>query len=121
RRLTTNKAVEFINAIRVKTGNRIVLIGACKEKDFVESVLYNLNNSENIESVAGKTSLPQLVEILASAQLMFTTDSGPAHLANALGTHTIVLFGAGRENNTAPYNMELRTIFRLGQLPCEPC
>ena len=52
---------------------------------------------------------------------MLTTDSGPAHLANALGTHTVVLFGAGDENNTAPYNHEYRTIIRLGKLDCEPC
>jgi heptosyltransferase-2 len=42
-------------------------------------------------------------------------------LANALGTHTIVLFGAGKESNTAPYNKELRNIIRLGELSCEPC
>jgi len=52
---------------------------------------------------------------------MLTTDSGPAHLANALGTPTIVLFGAGKEENTAPYNKPLRNIVRLGQLSCEPC
>ena len=52
---------------------------------------------------------------------MLSTDSGPAHLANALGTHTVVLFGAGNEKNTAPYNKEKRSILRLGQLSCEPC
>ena len=52
---------------------------------------------------------------------MITTDSGPAHVANALGTPTIVLFGAGNENNTAPYNKNNSTIIRFGQLPCEPC
>ena len=58
---------------------------------------------------------------MASAGVMLSTDSGPAHLANALGTHTVVLFGAGREENTAPFNKELRNIIRLGQLSCEPC
>ena len=62
-----------------------------------------------------------LAETLASGQLLLTTDSGPAHLANALGTHTVVLFGAGKESNTAPYNKDLRNIIRLGQLDCEPC
>jgi ADP-heptose:LPS heptosyltransferase len=62
-----------------------------------------------------------LVTLLASAQVMLSTDSGPAHLANALGTHTVVLFGAGNENNTAPYNADNRTIVRLNKLSCEPC
>jgi len=32
-----------------------------------------------------------------------------------------VLFGAGNENETTPYNQNLRTIIRLNQLSCEPC
>lgn len=121
RRLTAAKALEVINLLRNTIEQKIILIGAPKEKEFVDSVLMELNETNNIENLAGKTSLYQLAELLASAQLMLTTDSGPAHLANALGTHTIVLFGAGKENNTAPYNKELRNIIRLGQLTCEPC
>jgi heptosyltransferase II len=97
------------------------LIGAPKEKDFVASVLSQLPHREGIESLAGKTSLPQLAELLATASVMLTTDSGPAHLSNALGTQTVVLFGAGDETHTAPYNGHLRTVIRLGQLSCEPC
>jgi ADP-heptose:LPS heptosyltransferase len=119
--LTAAKAVELLNLLRNSIDQKIILIGAPKEKRFVDSVLSQLNNSSNIENLAGKTSLGQLVQVLASAQVMLTTDSGPTHLANALGTHTVVLFGAGRESNTAPYNKELRNIIRLGQLSCEPC
>jgi heptosyltransferase II len=121
RRLTTGKAIELLNTIRSSIDNKIVLIGAPKEKEFVESVLHQLHDKSNVESVAGKTNLPQLIEVLATAKAMLTTDSGPAHLSNALGTPTIVLFGAGNENNTAPYSKELRKIIRLGELSCEPC
>jgi heptosyltransferase II len=121
RRLTVAKAVELLNLLRNSIDRKIVLVGAPKEKKFVDSVLNQLSDQSNIENLAGKTSLYQLAELLASAQVMLTTDSGPAHLANALGTHTTVLFGAGKESNTAPYNKELRNIIRLGQLSCEPC
>jgi lipopolysaccharide heptosyltransferase II len=121
RRLTVAKAVEVLNLLRNSIEQKIILIGAPKEKEFVDSVVKQLNNATGIENLAGRTSLCQLAEILASAQLMVTTDSGPAHLANALGTRVIVLFGAGRESNTAPYNKELRNIIRLGELSCEPC
>jgi lipopolysaccharide heptosyltransferase II len=121
RRLTVNKAVDLLTHLRKSVDSKIILIGGPKEKEFVESVLGLLNDRDNIQSVAGKTSLPQLVEVLASARVMLSTDSGPAHLANALGTHTVVLFGAGNENNTAPYNKASRTIIRLGKLSCEPC
>lgn len=121
RRLTTAKAVEIIEATRANLANKIVLIGGPNEKDFVEEVLRSIENKGGIESVAGKTSLKQLCEILASAKVTLTTDSGPAHLANALGTQTVVLFGAGNENNTAPYNKEAAQTLRLGKLSCEPC
>jgi ADP-heptose:LPS heptosyltransferase len=121
RRLTIPKAVEELNLLRKNITAPIYLIGAPKEKAFIDEVVNNLENKNQIQNVAGKTSLLQLAELLASAQLVLTTDSGPAHLANALGTHTIVLFGAGNEANTAPYNSSLLTRIRLGKLSCEPC
>ena len=121
RRLPVDKAVEVINAARAQFSERIVLIGGPAEKAFVETVLEHLPAKENIESVAGKTSLGGLAEVLASARAVLTTDSGPAHLANALGTQTVVLFGAGNEANTAPYNKAAVQVIRLGQLSCEPC
>lgn len=121
RRLTINKAVEEINELRKQTNRQIFLIGAPKEKAFVDEVFNQLHTQSNMENLAGKTNLFSLIELLASAQVMLTTDSGPAHLANALGTHTVVLFGAGKESNTAPYNKEVRTIVRLNKLSCEPC
>lgn len=121
RRLTVSKAVEEIKALRNAVDLPIVLIGAPKEKAFVAEVFERLEKKENIENLAGNTALPALVEVLASASLMLSTDSGPAHLANALGTKTVVLFGAGNENNTAPYNTAFNTVIRLNQLSCEPC
>ncbi|HEX2608863.1 MAG TPA: glycosyltransferase family 9 protein [Flavisolibacter sp.] len=121
RRLTVPKAVELISSLRKTTTRELVLIGAPKEREFVEGVIQLLPEQHHITSLAGKTSLPQLMEAIASAQLMLTTDSGPAHLGNALGTHTVVLFGAGNENNTAPFHKEDRSVIRLGKLSCEPC
>ena len=121
RRLTVAKAVELLNSLRSSITQKIILVGAPKERIFVQSVIEVLADKSNIQNLAGETTLGQLAEVLASAQVMLTTDSGPAHLANALGTQTVVLFGAGKESNTAPYNSSLRNIIRLGQLSCEPC
>ena len=87
----------------------------------IDSLLSNIENTGQIENYAGKTSLEGLCELMASSAAVLTTDSGPAHLANALGTPTIVLFGAGNEQNTAPYNKQFLTVIRAGRLACEPC
>jgi heptosyltransferase II len=121
RRLPAAKAISIINSLRKNFTEEIILVGSPKEKDFVDEVFNALDNKDNITNNAGKTNLLQLVTLFSSCNVMLTTDSGPAHVANALGTNTIVLFGAGNENNTAPYNKNNRTIIRLGQLPCEPC
>ena len=121
RRLTIGKAVEIIAEVRKTFTSTIILVGGAKERLFVEEVFGNLPLKKDLDVVAGKTSLPQLVQILASARAVLTTDSGPAHLANALGTQTVVLFGAGNENNTAPFNKTAVKVLRLGKLSCEPC
>src|SRR5207253_1862329 len=74
-----------------------------------------------IENYAGKTNLVGLANLMAESKVVLTTDSGPAHLANSVGTPTIALFGAGDEHNTAPYNKGNLTVIRAGRLECEPC
>ncbi len=121
RRLPIEKATTIINALRKSFDGQIILIGSPKEAAFVQQVYQSLSHTRNIENKAGTTSLSQLLALLAGSSVMLTTDSGPAHVANALGIHTVVLFGAGNEHNTAPYNADKRTVIRLGKLACEPC
>lgn len=121
RRLPAEKAVSLLNDIAAAIPNPLVLIGSPAECDHVESIRRQLNNPQRFENIAGKTSLVALADVFANAAAVLSTDSGPAHLANATGVPTVVLFGAGNEFHTAPYNKENRTIIRLGKLSCEPC
>ncbi len=119
RRLPKEKAISIINNVRSGISNEIILVGSNKESEFVNSVFAGLRNTTNITNMAGKTTLPQLVNLLGSCKAVLTTDSGPAHVSDAQGIPTVVLFGAGNESNTAPWNSGL--VIRLGQLACEPC
>jgi heptosyltransferase II len=121
RRLPKEKAISIITAVRNKINNEIILVGSPNEAAFVEEIFDALPNKNSITNMAGKTNLTGLVNLFGNCTAVLTTDSGPAHVANALGANTVVLFGAGNENNTAPYNKNNRTIIRLGLLPCEPC
>jgi lipopolysaccharide heptosyltransferase II len=121
RRLPFHKAVDLLATLRQSTDSELVLIGGKADMDFVTGVVNKLPCNDNVVNLAGTTSLKELVNHIAASKAVLTTDSGPAHVANALGINTIVLFGAGNEKNTAPFNKGNRTIIRLGQLPCEPC
>lgn len=121
RRMPADKAVKLLELLcDTFTDMQFGLIGSPKEKPFVDSLINN-KYSDRILNYAGKTSLEQLAGYMAMAQAVITTDSGPAHLANSVGSPTIVLFGAGNEHNTAPYNKQNLTVLRYGKLSCEPC
>jgi heptosyltransferase II len=121
RRLPVPKAISILTKLRSATDAELVMVGSPKELAHVQMVYDSLPQKDNIVVMAGKTNLLQLMDVLGSAPVMLTTDSGPMHLANALGVHTVALEGASDEKNTAPYNAEKRTLIRSGLLPCEPC
>lgn len=121
RRLPTEKAIRIIDAIRKAYSGTILLVGSNKEAAFVDEVYTGLESRSNIVNVAGHTGIPELVGFIQSAKAVLSTDSGPAHLANALGTPLLVLFGAGNEKNTGPFGKEHAKVIRLNQLACEPC
>ncbi|MBD1386215.1 glycosyltransferase family 9 protein [Mucilaginibacter rigui] len=122
RRMPLEKGRSIIKALAATFKDTTFLfVGSPKEAAFVNELLAGLDNTDRLQNLAGKTDLTGLAELMARSKAVLTTDSGPAHLANAVGAPTIVLFGAGNENNTAPYNKQELTIIRYGELICEPC
>jgi lipopolysaccharide heptosyltransferase II len=122
RRMPLDKAKTIINSLTNRFVNvTFTFIGSPQEFAFVEQVIDGAENTDRIENFAGKTDLAGLSNLMAASASILTTDSGPAHLANSVGTPTIVLFGAGNEHNTAPYNKQNLTVIRYGKLSCEPC
>jgi len=122
RRMPTDKAKHILNRLtNTFTKTHFTFIGSKKEAEFVDQIIGGVENSDRLENFAGKTDLISLAHILGAAALVLTTDSGPAHLANSVGAPTVVLFGAGNEHNTAPYNKKGLHVIRYGKLDCEPC
>ena len=70
-------------------------------------------------SLAGKTNLQELIEIVRGAKFMISNDSGPMHIAAALGVPVYAIFGPTDPLRTGPYGKE-HTIIR-GDVSCAPC
>lgn len=70
-------------------------------------------------NLGGRTSLRELAHLYQRARLLITTDSGPMHLAAAVGTPVVALFGPTDPVRTGPYG-EGHRVLRKG-LPCSPC
>jgi ADP-heptose:LPS heptosyltransferase len=63
--------------------------------------------------------LPELFGVLSQCDLLVANDSGPVHMAAALGRPCLVLFGPTRPEWTGPYGTGHRVLRRA--LPCQPC
>ncbi|MBK8027886.1 MAG: lipopolysaccharide heptosyltransferase II [Chloroflexi bacterium] len=72
-------------------------------------------------NLAGVTNLPRLAAVLGGAQLALGSDSGPMHLAAAVGTPTVTLFGAADPDEFRPWgNPEIHRIV-VSDIACRPC
>lgn len=69
--------------------------------------------------LTGKTAPGLLPTLLKSAQLLLTNDSGPMHIAAAVGTPVVALFGPTSPLRTGPYGHHKRVL--MHKLPCSPC
>jgi heptosyltransferase I len=66
----------------------------------------------NATNLVGQSSLKQLAALLAAADLVICPDSGPAHMATALGTSVVGLYATSNPERTGPYNSRKFTINR---------
>ncbi len=74
---------------------------------------------ENIVELAGRTELGPLVELIRSCELMICNDSGPMHIAAALGKPVFAFFGPTDPGRTGPYG-DGHGIYVSG-VDCSPC
>ena len=70
-------------------------------------------------NLAGRTSLPEMVEWIRLGELMICSDTGPMHIAAALGKPVVAMFGPTEPARTGPYR-QTEDAIRV-KLPCVPC
>jgi len=69
--------------------------------------------------LAGRTTLPEMIAVLAGCRAVVSNDSGAMHLARAAGTPVVAVFGSSSPDWTAPTTGEGEVIRRT--LSCSPC
>jgi heptosyltransferase-2 len=72
-------------------------------------------------NVAGKSSLRDLCVLLRMCRVVLTNDSGPMHVAAAVGTRVVVPFGSTSPELTGPGLPGERSGLLIGTAPCAPC
>jgi lipopolysaccharide heptosyltransferase II len=121
RKLPHSKAVSLCKKLITRLNCTLLFTGTHAEKEYTNSVISSIDAPDNCINYSGKLDLVGIAQLCSLADVALSSDSGIAHLANAVGTHVVVLFGAGNEFNTAPYNSDECTIIRADGIKCAPC
>jgi lipopolysaccharide heptosyltransferase II len=100
-----------------ESGADVLLIGSSAEKDVSLEVSGRMRNKPVI--LTGKTELKQLVAVLSLVDLLVTNDTGPAHIAAALGRPTLVIFGPTNPLTTRPFSPFAEIVRQPPD--CAPC
>lgn len=94
---------------------RIVVTGSTAERGLAEAVC--AGNAAAV-SVAGELDFPQLAALVSRAALLISNNSGPVHVAAAVGTPVVVLYALTNPQHT-PWQVPHRTLYR--DVPCRYC
>jgi ADP-heptose:LPS heptosyltransferase len=82
-------------------GCRVLVVGASEDKDLAAQVV-DAARSRQVTSLAGQLDLGTLAAVLTRCSVMLGNDSGPRHLAQAIGTPTVGLYWVGNLINAGP-------------------
>ncbi len=95
-----------------------VLVGSSEESDLARAVA----ESGDAVSIAGRTSIPELVAVLRRASLIVSGDSGPLHIATALGVPAVAIYGPTDPAINGPIAWHGQPVQVLRRdIVCSPC
>jgi heptosyltransferase-2 len=95
----------------------VLIFGSLAERPLAETIARAMQHTPTV--VAGETTLRQMMALLARCHLAVTNDSGPMHVAAALGLPLVAVFGSTDERSTGPVGSRTRVAKRA--VPCSPC
>ncbi|MEO8848935.1 MAG: putative lipopolysaccharide heptosyltransferase III [Casimicrobiaceae bacterium] len=105
-------------------GHRIVISGAPdpRERAMVDAILAATRHAtrERVVDLTGALSLPELAVLASHARAFVGVDSAPMHIAAAMQTPTVALFGPSGESEWGPWNVPARVVASTLH-PCRPC
>lgn len=99
----------------------VVLVGSSLEAEDAKLITKKFNNIDNF---VNKTNLTQLKNLLAEVDLFIGNDSGPTHIAAAVGTNTITIFGSTDIKHCVkfiPYRGQHEYLKPSEDIKCHPC
>jgi heptosyltransferase-2 len=101
----------------VSNGYQVWLLGSEKDRATAEKIQQACQ--QPLTNLCGKTSLQDVVDLMAALQLAVTNDSGLMHVAAAVGCPLVAIYGSSTPAYTPPLTQHARILYE--GLPCSPC
>lgn len=117
KRWLSDRYAELADRLIQRMGATILILGSASERAIADAIQSEMR--ERAVILSGLTSLESLTALLSRCALFVTNDSGPMHLAAALGTPQIALFGSTDEIATGPFSENAEVIHK--HVECSPC
>jgi len=114
---STNRFSGVVRSL-ASDGARVVLSGSPQDREECERIAQG-SGVEGVLNLAGELSLRELAWLCRISALVISTDSGPMHIAAAMRTPVVALFGPTAPWRTGPFGAAHRVV-RKG-LTCSPC
>ena len=110
RNWSADRYLAVINHLESRYGARVVITGGPTEieSEYGERLSFNTG----AENLVARTSLREVAALIASSDLVICPDSGPAHIATAMGTPVIGLYATSNPARTGPYISQELTVNR---------
>jgi ADP-heptose:LPS heptosyltransferase len=118
RRWMPDRFAAVADAVIEQFGAEVVITGTEGEAGVADAVVSSMRH--RAASLAGRTTLGSLAAIVERASLFITNDTGTAHLAVALRTPSVVLFGPGDVGRWGPLDREQHRVIQV-PTACSPC
>jgi heptosyltransferase-2 len=96
----------------IDDGYQIACFGSAKDAEVVRDIAARLTGDQrnSFHALAGKTSLPQAIDLLAACDAVITNDSGLMHVAAAVSTPLVALYGPTSPDFTPPLSDKAEVI-----------
>jgi len=112
--------VQLISGMLERRGGSIWLTGSPQDEKATQAVIRSIA-SPRLRSIAGKTRVRELAAVIKRLDLFVSVDTGPSHMAAAVGTPSIVLWGPGKYEQTRPVSTVAPICILRHPVPCAPC
>jgi heptosyltransferase-2 len=99
-------------------GAQVIILGSAKEAA-VGAEIERGSGSAHVRNLCGETTLVEAVDLLAAARAAVSNDSGLMHIAAAVGTHVVAIYGSSTPDFTPPLTSNAQVHYR--RLSCSPC